>query len=58
MDLVDVFALFVFMLALLFFGASVFSVNKDLYKPDRMAYLHGRANSADYCTASCVQKPR
>ena len=33
MDLVVVFALFVFMLALLFFCvAAVFSVNKDLYK--------------------------
>jgi len=32
MDLVVVFALFVVMLALLFFDATVFSVNKDLYK--------------------------
>jgi len=32
MDLVVVFALFVFMPALQFFNATVFSVNKDLYK--------------------------
>jgi len=37
MDLVVVFALFVFMLALLCFSfdATVFSVNKDLYKMKR-----------------------
>jgi len=40
MDLVVVFALFVFMLALLcFFDATVSSVNKDLYIADKYTYI-------------------
>jgi len=58
MDLVVVFALFVFMLALLCFGvATVFSVNKDLsYKIQRTSLstfsalkLHLYAEVSNYC---------